>query len=194
MRDLPSNIAIEELKEMEFSIGKVRVRSKFANHPGICAGYRLFTSGGSIAFFPDNEPYELLKLHVADRDGTNVHDARAFAKGERAKLVEFLDSCDVLILDSQYTDAEYQKHIGWGHGSLSRAVSLAVEARVKKLLLFHHDPNHADEKIDDMLEAAHLLALESGQPLEVEAAQEGAELWLTGRPLAKATSVAAPAR
>ncbi len=80
------------------------------------------------------------------------------------------------------------------HGSLSRAVSLAVEARVKKLLLFHHDPNHADEKIDDMLEAAHLLALESGQPLEVEAAQEGAELWLTGRPSAKATSVAAPAR
>lgn len=45
MRDLPSNIAIEELKEMEFSIGKVRVRAKFANHPGICAGYRLFTSG-----------------------------------------------------------------------------------------------------------------------------------------------------
>ncbi|HSH37774.1 MAG TPA: response regulator [Chthoniobacterales bacterium] len=52
LRDLSSNIAIEELKEMEFSISKVRVRSKFANHPGICAGYRLFTSGGSIAFSP----------------------------------------------------------------------------------------------------------------------------------------------
>ncbi|MDQ3626274.1 MAG: response regulator, partial [Verrucomicrobiota bacterium] len=58
LRDLQSNIAIEELKEMEFTIGKVRVQSKFANHPGICAGYRLFTSAGSIAFFPDNEPYE----------------------------------------------------------------------------------------------------------------------------------------
>ena len=68
LRDLASNIAIEELKEMEFTIGKVRVRSKFANHPGICAGYRLYTSAGSIAFFPDNEPYELLKLHLADRD------------------------------------------------------------------------------------------------------------------------------
>ena len=43
-------------------IGKVRVQSKFANHPGICAGYRLFTSCGSVAFFPDNEPYELLKI------------------------------------------------------------------------------------------------------------------------------------
>ncbi len=178
MRDLPSNIAIEELKEMEFTIGKVRVQSRFANHPGICAGYRLFTTAGSIAFFPDNEPYELLKVHVADRDGTNVEDAQAFAKGERAKLVEFLDGCDVLILDSQYTDAEYQKHIGWGHGSLSRAVSLAVEAKVKKLILFHHDPEHDDDQIDDMLEAARMLVLESGQPIEVEAAQEGAELWL----------------
>ncbi|MDQ6765124.1 MAG: response regulator, partial [Verrucomicrobiota bacterium] len=116
LKDLPSNIAIEELKEMEFSIGKVRVRSKFANHPGICAGYRLYTSGGSIAYFPDNEPYELLKLHIADRDHTNVEEARVFAKTERQKLVEFLDETDVLILDTQYTDEEYEAHIGWGHG------------------------------------------------------------------------------
>ena len=181
LRDLPSNIAIEELKEMEFSVGKVRVRSKFANHPGICAGYRLFTRAGSIAFFPDNEPYELLKLHIADRDRTSVQDARAFAKAERTKLVEFLQDCDVLIMDAQYTDAEYQKHIGWGHGSLSRVVSVALDAGVRKLVLFHHDPAHDDGQIDDMLEAARLLVLESGKPLEVEAAQEGAELWLANR-------------
>ena len=178
LRDLPSNIAIEELKEMEFSIGKVRVRSKFANHPGICAGYRLFTSAGSVAFFPDNEPYELLKLHIADRDQTSIPDARAFAKAEREKLVEFLDGSDVLILDAQYTDEEYEKHIGWGHGSLSRVVSIALEAKVKRLILFHHDPSHDDDKLDDMLECARLLVVESGQALEVEAAREGAEIWL----------------
>ncbi|MFN2477381.1 MAG: response regulator [Chthoniobacterales bacterium] len=181
LRDLPGNIAIEELKEMEFSIGKVRVQSKFANHPGICAGYRLYTSGGSIAFFPDNEPYELLKLQIADRDQTNVKDAREFAKAERAKLVEFLRDTDVLIMDAQYTDAEYQQHIGWGHGALSRVVSIALEAKVRKLILFHHDPQHDDAKVDEMLEGARLLALESGQALEVEAAQEGAELWLNAR-------------
>ncbi|MDQ6625979.1 MAG: response regulator [Verrucomicrobiota bacterium] len=181
LRDLPGNIAIEELKEMEFSIGKVRVQSKFANHPGICAGYRLNTSGGSIAFFPDNEPYELLKLHVADRDQTSVQDAREFAKTERAKLVDFLRDADVLIMDAQYTDSEYQQHIGWGHGALSRVVSLAIEAKVHKLILFHHDPQHDDAKVDEMLQGARLLALESGQALEVEAAQEGAELWLNAR-------------
>lgn len=181
LRDLPSNIAIEELKEMEFTVGPVRVRSKFANHPGICAGYRLYTSAGSIAYFPDNEPYELLKLHIADRDGTNIDDAKSFAQSERAKLVDFLHGCDILILDSQYTDVEYQKHIGWGHGSLSRVVSLALEAQVRKLVLFHHDPAHDDSQIDDMLEAARLLVIDSGQALEVEAAQEGAELWLIAK-------------
>jgi phosphoribosyl 1,2-cyclic phosphodiesterase len=179
LRDLPSNIAIEELKEMEFSIGKVRVRSKFANHPGICAGYRLYTSAGSIAFFPDNEPYELLKLHIADRDNTSIPDARAFAKLERSKLVEFLEGTDVLILDTQYTDEEYEKHIGWGHGSLSRVVSIAIDAKVKKLILFHHDPSHDDDMIDDMLERARLLVVESGQALDVEAGREGAEIWLS---------------
>ncbi|MGI9088599.1 MAG: response regulator [Chthoniobacterales bacterium] len=181
LRELASNIAIEELKEMEFSIGKVRVRSRFANHPGICAGYRLYTSGGSVAYFPDNEPYELLKLHLAGRDGGNEEEARVFAKSERAKLVEFLVDTDVLILDTQYTDEEYEEHIGWGHGSLSRVVSMALEAKVRKLILFHHDPMHDDEKIDDMLERARLLVVESGQPMEVEAGREGAEVWLAAK-------------
>ena len=179
LRDLAGNIAIEELKEMEFSIGKVQVRAKFANHPGICAGYRLYTSGGSVAYFPDNEPYELLKLQIADRDNTSEKEARAFAKSERAKLVKFLEGCDVLILDAQYTDEEYEKHIGWGHGSLSRVVSVALEAKVQKLILFHHDPTHGDEKIDEMVERARLLVVESGSQLEVEAAREGAEIWLS---------------
>lgn len=181
LRDLSSNIAIEELKEMEFSIGKVRVTSKFANHPGICAGYRLFTSGGSIAFFPDNEPYDLLKVHLAERDQTSLDEAREFARAERAKLVEFLQAADVLIIDTQYTDEEYQKHIGWGHGSLSRVVSMAIEANVRRLILFHHDPNHDDDKIDDMLQRARLLVVESGKAMEVEAAREGAEIWLAPR-------------
>jgi phosphoribosyl 1,2-cyclic phosphodiesterase/CheY-like chemotaxis protein len=179
LRDLPSHIAIEELKEMEFSIGKVRVRSRFANHPGICAGYRLYTSGGSIAFFPDNEPYELLKLHIAKRDGTDLEEARTFAKSERAKLVEFLYGTDVLIIDTQYTDEEYEARIGWGHGSLSRVVSLALDANVKKLILFHHDPSHDDRMIDEMLERARLLVVERDGTMEVEAGREGAEVWLS---------------
>ena len=179
-RDLPGTIKIRELKKMNFSIGKVRVRSRFVNHPGICAGYRLFTKEGSIAFLPDNEPFEPLRLKLAERDGTHPHRARAQAVVQRSKLVEFLKDTDVLILDTQYTDEKYQEHIGWGHGALSRVVSLALEARAKKLFLFHHDPSHDDHKIDEMLERARLLVVESGRSLEVEAAREGAEIWLSG--------------
>jgi phosphoribosyl 1,2-cyclic phosphodiesterase len=179
--DLPGTIKIEELKKMEFSIGKVRVQAKFLNHPGICVGYRLFTKEGSIAFLPDNEPFEPLKLKLAARDGIHPHKARAQAAVQRSKLVEFLKESDVLILDAQYTDEKYQQHVGWGHGALSRVVSLALEARVKKLFLFHHDPAHDDRKIDEMLERARFLVVESGRQLEVEAAREGAEVWLSGR-------------
>ena len=179
LRELPSHLAIEELREMEFQVGKVQVRSKFANHPGICVGYRLFTSSGSIAFFPDNEPYEQLKLQLASRDGINEHEAREFAAAEHEKMVEFLQDCDVAILDAQYTDHEYTKHIGWGHSSLSSVVSLALDAGVHKLLLFHHDPCHDDQMIDNMAESARALVRRSGKSLEVEPAREGAEISTT---------------
>jgi phosphoribosyl 1,2-cyclic phosphodiesterase/ActR/RegA family two-component response regulator len=178
LSDVPGNIAIEELRELDFKIGKVRVQAKFLNHPGVCAGYRLFTSSGSVAFLPDNEPYEVLKMRAAERDNMSADDARDYAAAERQKLVEFLRGSDVLLLDTQYTDDEYEKHIGWGHGSLSTVVSLALDANARKLVLFHHDPAHDDEMIDDMVESARHLVVESGKPLEVEAAREGSEIWL----------------
>jgi phosphoribosyl 1,2-cyclic phosphodiesterase len=181
LRQLPSHLAIEELKEMEFQVGNVEVRSKFANHPGVCVGYRLATSSGSIAYFPDNEPYEDLKLQLASRDGISEEEARDFANAERTKLVDFLEGCDVALMDTQYTDEEYAKHIGWGHSSVDSVVSLALDANVGKLILFHHDPNHDDAMIDKIVEHARTLVAKSGKPLEIEGAQEGAEILLEQR-------------
>jgi phosphoribosyl 1,2-cyclic phosphodiesterase len=178
LRDLPGKIDIKKLKGMEFHIGKVQVRSKFVNHPGACAGYRLNTSKGSVAYLPDNEPYDAFKLHSASSDLLSPEQVRKRATQERAGLVEFLKGCDILILDTQYTDAEYNAHVGWGHGSLSSAVALAIDAQVRRLILFHHDPNHDDATIDQMAEEAKTLAKSSGKSLEVEAAREGAELTL----------------
>lgn len=178
LRDMPSAISIEELKEMEFSIGKVKVQARFVNHPGICVGYRLTTSNGSVAFLPDNEPYDLLKMSQAGSGKSDFAEARAYAADARSKLVEFLHGTDILIIDSQYTDEEYAQKVGWGHGSISSVVSLAIDAKVRKLFLFHHDPNHDDKAVDEIVEAARMLVMESGQPVEVEAAREGSEVWL----------------
>jgi phosphoribosyl 1,2-cyclic phosphodiesterase/ActR/RegA family two-component response regulator len=178
LRELPSHLAIEELKEMEFHVGKVKVQARFANHPGICAGYRLFTSAGSIAYMPDNEPYESLKMQHAADNGMDGDEARSFAEAERTKMVEFLRDCDVAILDAQYTDEEYARHVGWGHSSLSSVVLLALDANVKKVLLFHHDPRHDDDMVDRMIEQARELVSKSGKTLLIEGAREGAEILL----------------
>jgi phosphoribosyl 1,2-cyclic phosphodiesterase len=175
LRDLPCQLSIEELNEMEFQVGEVAVRSRFVNHPGNCVGYRVFTRGGSISFVPDHEPYEFHRLHAAACARATPQQARKFAVTERNKLVEFLRDSDLLFLDAQYTDEEYPQHIGWGHGSLTTSVALAVDAKVRKLFLFHHDPGHDDAMIDRMVQQAREIALQRGSALEIEAAREGAE-------------------
>ncbi len=176
MRELSARIDIKKLPEMEFSAGKVQVRARFVNHPGVCAGYRLFTSTGSIAFLPDHEPYQF--LHSARANHMSPEEAKKTAEEERIGLVEFLHGSDILILDAQYTDAEYESHVGWGHGSVSSAVSLALDADVRRLLLFHHDPSHDDRMLDAMVDDARQLIRERGKHVEVDSAREGEEVLL----------------
>jgi phosphoribosyl 1,2-cyclic phosphodiesterase len=180
MRELSARIDIKKLTEMEFCLGKVQVRARFVNHPGVCAGYRVFTSAGSIAFLPDHEPYRF--LHSAKANHMNPEDAKKTGEEEQIGLVKFLHASDLLILDAQYTDAEYERHIGWGHGSVSSAVSLALDAKVRRLLLFHHDPGHDDTKVDAMIDDARRLIRDSGKQLEVDAAREGEEILLPAIP------------
>ena len=149
---LPGNIEVEEFKELNFEIGDVLVRAHRANHPGVCVGYRLFSPDGLIAFFPDTEPR---------------------ADGEDAGMVEFVRDADVLILDSQYDRAEYQEHVGWGHGCVDDSVALALKANVRRLCLFHHDPNHHDRQVDRFVRHARRLAAKRKSKLKVDAAREG---------------------
>ncbi len=170
--ELPGNIHIEELKEMECQVGSVRVQAWFANHPGICVGYRLNAPDGSVAFFPDNEPHSRLHKPLPGQSA-DTQATRDFAEAEEQKTIEFLRGTDVLILDSQFDRQEYETHIGWGHGCVDSAVSLAIKAGVKKLFLFHHDPDHDDAKVDSMVATARQLVAERKSPLEVDAAREG---------------------
>ncbi len=157
---LPSNIEIEELEEFNFTIGQVLVRAQRANHPGVAVGYRLFSPDGIVCFFPDTEP----------RLG-----------GKDNEMIDFVRDADVLILDSQYDRAEYKKHTGWGHGCVDDSVALALQAGVKKLILFHHDPDHDDRKIDAFVKHARALVKKQKAKLKVEAAREGMTIELGGK-------------
>lgn len=185
MRELSARMDINKLKEMKFSLGKLDIHAAFVNHPGVCAGYRIFTSSGSVAFLPDHEPYEFF-LHASRGKQLSPDEAGEIAASQHAGLVEFLRGSDVLILDTQYTDLEYRMHIGWGHGSISSAVSLALDAEVQTLVLFHHDPSHDDEMVDTMVESARDLVTQRGSDLEVAGAQEGGEILLEAKKIAAA--------
>ncbi len=96
----------------------------------------------------------------------------------RDDVLSFLDGVDVLIHDAMYTPGELDRYRGWGHSSNLEAVALAVESRVKRLVLFHHRPEHDDAAMDALVQDAQQAAARAGRTLEVVAATEGLELTL----------------
>ena len=58
---------------------------------------------------------------------------------------------DVLVYDAQYSPEEYASKRGWGHSTWLEAAQVAMDARVKHLILFHHDPSHSDEIVSDLV-------------------------------------------
>jgi phosphoribosyl 1,2-cyclic phosphodiesterase len=175
MQEMPGNIEFEELKALDFQIGKVPVTATFMNHPGVCVGYKLSTSAGMIAYFPDNEMFARLRSGAADRERKEQEE---FARQQDAKLQEFIANADVVISDAQYDATEYAEHVGWGHSCVDDVVDMAIAAQVKQLFLFHHDPDHTDAQIAHMLAAARKRVTEAQSPLLVEAAREGFEVTL----------------
>ena len=151
--------SVDEFAPSGATIGPFSVHPFPLNHPGGCAGFRIEAAGRSFAYLPDHEPFVSV-----------IHPGASAAGHLRANaLVNFVRDVDLLILDTQYTEAEYHQRLGWGHGCLPDSVALAQRAEVKHLILFHHDPAHTDFDIDAMVEAAREMAPDC---LLVTAAQE----------------------
>lgn len=112
------------------------VRSHAVNHPGGALGYRVEHGGFSLVFIPDHE------LNPPER-AIPHEDIVAFCRG-----------ADVLCHDAQYLAGEIAERRGWGHSSVDEAVDLAVEAGVRHLVLFHHDPDRTDAELDAVAELA----------------------------------------
>ncbi|MCH8276311.1 MAG: MBL fold metallo-hydrolase [Bacteroidetes bacterium] len=138
----------------QVSISWVRV-----NHPGICFGYRLDSPDGSLVYMTDNE---LVGSETTD----STRDA----------LVSFSRQADVLIHDAQYTREDMPEKRGWGHSCVEEACDLAAESGVRRLILFHHDPDRTDSQIDEILESARSYLAGKDPTIACDAAYEGMEL------------------
>jgi phosphoribosyl 1,2-cyclic phosphodiesterase len=141
-------------------IGAAEIRWKRMNHPGGSFAYKITENGKSVIFATDSE--------VTDREFQQREENRAF-----------FESADILILDSQYTLEESFTKFDFGHTAYTMAVNLAMEWKVKTLVLFHHEPRYDDRKLAGIARSAqwHREQLGTGG-LDIRSAQEGMELIL----------------
>jgi phosphoribosyl 1,2-cyclic phosphodiesterase len=155
--DLRGRYSFHEVLKDDFQIGPAEVSARPVPHCGPTVGYRVTWQGRVVTYISD---------HQAPLDLDSV------AEG----VIELAAGADVLIHDAQYTPAEFAEKAHWGHCTIDYAVRVAQEAGVRRLVLFHHDPSHGDDRLDELVEHARRTSGPTGP--EVLAAYEGLRLCL----------------
>ncbi|HEY5635336.1 MAG TPA: response regulator [Burkholderiales bacterium] len=164
VREFGARLTFRDLREESLEFGPVRIDTMLLKHPGYCLGYRLTAHGKRVCYITDNE------LYLPD---DARHDARYVER-----LAEFVRGADVLITDTTYRDHEYPAKVDWGHSCVSQVADLAARAEVKRLHLFHHDPDQGDDEIDLKLAETRAALEKLGSKVVCEAPGESTELVL----------------
>jgi len=130
----------------------LQLATKLLNHPITSLGYRFEYHGKVVCTSFDTEPFR--NLFITDQNDPDYDEVMAL-EGEQVAAEmnmvaeQFFAGADLLIYDAHYTEAEYGERINWGHSSIEYAIGAAGRAGVKKLALFHHDPDRTDQQLDD---------------------------------------------
>ena len=120
----------------ELSLKYFNITSKALRHPGGSYTYRLnFPNGKSIVYATDGE-----------------YPTKELSKDKFEEYAMFYKNADLLIFDAQYSfkEAEISK-ADWGHSSPNIGVELAIEADIKNLVLFHHEPSSSNKELEKKL-------------------------------------------
>lgn len=180
VEDMNARVEFRTIQSDQFDVDGVKVQTHFLNHPGYTLGYRFTWQGTSIVYISDNEPFT--NPFAEKRDGGESESLEArferFVDDKEASLVRFISGADLLIHDSQYFPDEYLQRITWGHSPYTYTVDLAVKARVKQLVLFHHDPEHDDATVEQMAALSRERLAANDYPIPCIPAQEGAVIEL----------------
>ncbi len=132
---VPPEVFRADMSYRDFGAGEtlapapgIALRTAALNHPDGATGYRLEHAGRALCYITDTE-------HVPGAPDRNILGLMAGA--------------DLVIYDCMYTDDEYAKrYVGWGHSTWQEAVRLCRAAGAKRLVVFHHDPDHDDDMLD----------------------------------------------
>ena len=120
-----------------FTLGRnITIKTTPLNHPDNATGYRVEYNGKAMCYVTDTE-------HVVGKP-----DERVLA---------LIEGADLVIYDSTYTDKEFPGKIGWGHSTWQEGIRLCQQANVKRLAIFHHDPDHEDLFMEHLESEARFL-------------------------------------
>lgn len=159
--ELSALVAIKQFVHLEkgtIHLGGVSVSHKAMNHPGGCYSFAIREKDKKVVYATDTE-----------LSATDFH--------RTPENIAHFDGADALILDAQYTLGDAIEKQYWGHSSFSMAADFAVTWKIRKLVLFHHEPEYSDQKIDSILKSAtwYLKHIQTHR-IEVVVAREGLEI------------------
>lgn len=147
----------QQFRRDHFELDDTVIRSHKLQHPQGGMGFSFQEETGVFVFLTDNELLEDAWTGTGFRD-----------------FVTFCREADVLVHDCQYLPDEMNIKQGWGHSDVESVARLALEAGVKRLLLFHHDPWRTDTAVGAMVSQCQKILREGNSDCLVEGAQEGA--------------------
>lgn len=152
--DLPAKIEIGEMTHgSDERVGPYRVRAASIFHPAPALAYRIDADGRSVVYATDTEdPFT----------------------GRPNPVIPLAAGADTLIHDAQFIESDFKPT--WGHSTINAAIEVAAKAKVKRLVLYHHDPYRNDDALDHISRDAQRAGREALSGLEVVVAREGLEL------------------
>jgi phosphoribosyl 1,2-cyclic phosphodiesterase len=104
---------------------------------GRTLGYRVSDGHSVLAYVTDHCP----TAFGPGPDGWGEYHAAA---------MELATGADVVIHDAQLLAAEVPAQAAFGHAAADYAVALAVRARARRAVLFHHRPDRTDDALDQL--------------------------------------------
>ncbi len=167
MSSLGAEMKIVEVEDPIIDFGAMSVKwEEQIYHPGGCLRFSFEYAGKKIVFASDVELNMMFgKDYPTDEE-----------KEHAQQYLKFIQGADLLIGDGQYTDAEYPSKETWGHTSMELLMEVAYKAGVKKLAVFHHDPDHSDELLDELWQRLSPPYEQADPPMQVFWAREGMSL------------------
>ena len=169
LRRFGAGIQFHPLDEGNYLIESFRLKTFYLNHPGNTLGYLVRHRGSLIGYLTDNE----FTTNFTEKPNGNF---KSQFDEYNLKIINTIQGADLVIFDAQYTQEEYQSKKGWGHSPYENVLAIAMAAKVKKCVLFHHDPSHSDEDIDSIVKDARKIIEQSGIKMECLGAAEGLEI------------------